>query len=73
MITTSKELETIICGVYVTEDTGGKTDLQAATQALLVIPAEEIDTANTMIRETAAVSQPFADWLTENGWNQYVE
>lgn len=35
--------------------------------------AEEIDTANTMIRKTAAVSQPFADWLTENGWNQYVE
>lgn len=73
MITTSKELETIICGVYVTEDTGGKTDLPAGTQALLVIPAEEIETANTMIRETAAVSQPFADWLTENGWNQYVE
>lgn len=50
-----------------------KTDQQAETQALLVIPAEEIDTASAIIRETAAASQPFADWLSENGWSQYLE
>lgn len=73
MFTTSRDLKTFICGVSVTGDTDDKTDQQAETQALLVIPAEEIDTANAIIRETAAASQPFADWLSENGWSQYLE
>lgn len=73
MFTTSRDMKTFICGVSVTENINDKTDQQGGTQALLVIPAEEIETANEIIRETAAASQPFADWLSENGWSQYLE
>lgn len=72
MFLTSKDMQTIICGVDVTEDIADKSKENKGTQALLVFHAEDIDTANEIISEVASVWY-IENWLLENGWNQYVE
>ncbi len=64
MLTVSRELEPIICGISETKD--------VPYQALLVLPSETIEAAGKDISDIASKTKPFSEWLSENGWNEIL-
>lgn len=64
MLTVSRELEPIICGISETKD--------VPYQALLVFPSETIEAAGRDISDIASKTKPLSEWLSENGWNEIL-
>ena len=68
IIAISRDWNVIVCGITVDAAISDKAGSQAGTQALLVIPAGDIDTAIERVREVALNSEQMNEWLTKNGW-----
>lgn len=73
MVTVSKAGNTMVCAVNVNSYVSSKSDMQANTQALLVIPAKSYDTASTILNDVASNSQQLESWLVENKWESILE
>ena len=65
MIAASRELQHIICGITVANESSEKQGQKGNRKALLVIPSEDIENAKEIIDEVSAESVPFSKWLSE--------
>lgn len=64
----TKDAGKMLCGVTMDSRISARSDVPEGTEALLVMPAENIEDAKALIEEAAADSENMREWLIENGW-----
>lgn len=67
IITVSKNLNTVVCVVDGDAAITGEID-SSPIEALLVIPADNLDNAESLVKEAVSNSQQFKSWLMDNNW-----
>ena len=67
IITVSKNLNTAVCVVDGDAAITGEID-SSPIEALLVIPADNLDNAESLVKEAVSNSQQFKSWLMDNNW-----
>lgn len=66
----SKAFDAVVCGVTVDSRISGRADIPDGTEALLVIPAGNMEEAGRLVEDVAANVENMAEWLAENGWRK---
>ena len=66
-ITVSKNLNKVVCVVKADASITGEKD-SSPEEALLVIPADNLDNAESLVKEAVSNSKQFKNWLKDRNW-----
>ncbi len=73
IIALSEDFGSIVCSFSIVPSMVGSGKTGQSSQALLVIPGNNIESAKEIIKSAFQNSNQMNEWMLENGWNQLIE